>query len=88
MNKKELAAQVAEQTGMTVVGALKAIDAVFQTIRKSLEENESTVIVGFGSFSVMTRAQRRGVNPVTKEVILIPSRRAVKFTASKIIEVK
>lgn len=88
MTKKELTAQVAGRTGLTNVVSLKAIDALFGIIQESLEKGELTTIHGFGTFSVVNRAARVGVSPVTKEKINIPARKAVKFTASKKIVIK
>jgi len=38
-------------------------------------------LLGFGSFSVVVRSARKGVNPKTKQTIHIPARKAVKFKA-------
>lgn len=88
MNKKELAAQVAKTTGLTAEVASKVIDIVFGTIKEGLEKGQPTTLVGFGSFKVNNRAARNGINPTTKQVIVIPARKVVKFTASKNIGVK
>ncbi|MEG1634652.1 MAG: HU family DNA-binding protein [Rikenellaceae bacterium] len=88
MNKKELTAQVAMQTGLTSIVVLKTIDSVFETIKNGLEKGESTTLMGFGSFTVSSRKERRGINPSTKESIIIPARKVVKFSPSKTIEVK
>lgn len=88
MNKKELSAEVAKQTGLTVTAASQAIDAVFSTIKESLTEGEPTILKGFGNFSISSRTARQGVNPATKQPMTIPARKVVKFTASKSIELK
>ncbi|MEG1543298.1 MAG: HU family DNA-binding protein [Tannerellaceae bacterium] len=88
MNKRELTACVARKTGLTNTVLAKAVDAVFQSIKESLENSESTTIVGFGSFSIIDRAERMGINPSTKQPITIPARKAVKFSASKAITIK
>lgn len=86
MNKRSLAVKVAKQTGLSISLASKVIDVVFQTIGKSIEDDEHTTIHGFGSFSAVQRAERKGVNPVTKEYITIPERKVVRFIASKKIK--
>lgn len=88
MNKKELAAKVAKQTGETIVNATKNIDAVFQAIKESATAGNSTTIQGFGSFSVSNRAERQGISPSTKKSIVIPARKVMKFKPSKSIEIK
>jgi DNA-binding protein HU-beta len=88
MNKKELSAKVAKQTGLTVTTVSQAIDVVFSTIKENLIEGESTMLQGFGTFSVSSRSERKGVNPSTKQPMIIPARKMVKFTVSKSIEIK
>ncbi|MEG1650074.1 MAG: HU family DNA-binding protein, partial [Rikenellaceae bacterium] len=83
MNKKELTNKVATQIGLTTVVASRTIDAVFKTIKEGLEHGNSTTIMGFGCFSVGSRAERKGVNPSTKESITIPAHKVVKFSSSK-----
>lgn len=88
MNKKELTARVASKTGLTNATSANVIDAVFQTIQENLENNQSTVLKGFGSFTITNHAQRMGVNPSTKQLMTIPARRVGKFNASKTIIIK
>lgn len=88
MNKKELAAKVARQTGLTLSDTAKSIDAVFQTIKEEVVKGSSMTIKGFGSFSVSNRSERRGVNPSTKEPMTIPARKAMKFKPCKGIKIK
>lgn len=88
MNKRSLAINVAKETGLSISAASKVIDAVFQTIGKSTENGEYTTIHGFGSFSSVLRAERKGVNPVTKQAIVIPERKVVRFVPSKKIKLK
>lgn len=88
MNKKDLTAQVASKTGLTQVAASRAIDAIFGSIQEYLENSKQIIIQGFGTFSVSNHAARNGINPLTKKPIIIPARKAVKFSASKKIVVK
>lgn len=88
MNKKELTIQVAKTTGLTAEVASKVIDAVFGAIKEGLKKGETTTIIGFGSFMIKNCAARNGINPGTKQPIKIPARKAVKFSASKNIEIK
>ncbi|WP_442880899.1 HU family DNA-binding protein [Bacteroides sp.] len=73
---------------MTLVTASKAVDAVFDTIRGSLGNGDSTTIQGFGSFTISTRAERRGVNPSIKQPMTFATRKVAKFTVSKGLEIK
>ena len=81
MTKTELAAKVAESTGMTKKDAAAAVNAVFEEITKALVNGDKVQLVGFGSFSVKTRPAHLGINPASKKKIEIAASRAPKFTA-------
>lgn len=38
-------------------------------------------LIGFGTFAVVEKGERTGINPATKEKITIPARKAIKFKA-------
>ena len=81
MNKTEFVNAVAAKAGMSKVDGKKAVEAVIQTIAGEMKKGGKVAILGFGSFSVVRKAARKGVNPKTKEVIDIPARKVVKFKA-------
>ena len=88
MNRTELAAAVAEKTGMTKVDAKKAVDAALQAIEGALVANEQVALLGFGTFAVVERPERQGVNPSTGEKITIAAKKAVKFKAGAALNAK
>ena len=81
MNKTELVAKIAEGAGMSKVDAKKALDATLDAIKKAVKKSDKVALVGFGTFSVTKRDERKGINPATKEVITIPAKKVVKFKA-------
>ena len=68
MKKNELITVVAEKTGMTKKNAAVAVDAVLDTITDALASGDKVSLVGFGAFSVRTRAARTGVNPAAAKL--------------------
>ena len=90
MNKTEFIDAVAATAGMSKVNSKKAVDAVIETIVSEMKEGGKVAITGFGSFSVVEKAARKGVNPRTNEAINIPARKIVKFKAgadlTKVVE--
>ncbi len=82
MNKQELVAAVAEKANMTKREAAKAVEAVIDVVKEALAKGESVRIIGFGTFMVRERGERRGRNPRTREEITIPARKAPVFKAS------
>ena len=59
------------------------VGAVIDTITKTLSRGEEVAITGFGTFRVVKRAARMGVNPKTGEKIQIAASTAPKFKAGK-----
>jgi len=79
MNKAELVEEVANQTGLTKRTSREAVDAMISAITDSLAREERVTLVGLGSFQVMERKARRGVNPQTRGTIQIPAKKVPKF---------
>ena len=59
------------------------MDAITSAITDTLAMNERVTLVGVGTFQVMERKARRGVNPQTREAINIPAKKVPKFKAGK-----
>lgn len=83
MNKNELVAAVADDSGLSKADAAKAVDAVFDSITGALKKGDEVRLVGFGTFAVSSRAATKGRNPRTGEEIDIPASKQPKFKAGK-----
>ncbi|MFQ5835528.1 MAG: HU family DNA-binding protein [bacterium] len=83
MNKAELVEEVANQTGLTKKTSGEAVDATISAITDCLVRGEKVTLVGFGTFRVMERKARKGVNPQTRETIQIPAKKVPKFVPGK-----
>ena len=86
MNKQELIAKVAKDTGSSKAGAAAAVDSLIDGISKSLKKGDSITFVGFGTFKTAQRKARTARNPQTGESIKIPKRRVVRFSAGKALK--
>ena len=73
MNKAELIAALAEQTGISKKDADVSVNAFEEIVQKELKKGEKVAIAGFGTFDVSTRKAREGRNPHTGESIKIPA---------------
>jgi len=49
----------------------------------ALARKEEVTLVGFGTFQVIERKARKGVNPQTRETIQIPAKNVPKFVPGK-----
>ena len=83
MNKSELVEAVQKSLGgdTSKAAAEAAVAAVLEGITKGVKKDKSVQLIGFGTFSVVKRAARTGVDPRTGEKIKIKASKAVKFKA-------
>jgi DNA-binding protein HU-beta len=86
VNKNDLIAEVSTETGLSKGDAARAVDAVFDSITKSLKKGTEVRLVGFGTFVVTKRAASEGRNPRTGEKIKIPASKQPKFKAGKALK--
>jgi DNA-binding protein HU-beta len=83
MNKGELAAAVADRANLSKSQATTAVDAVFDVISERLRAGDEVRVLGFGNFSVASRAASTGRNPQTGEAIQIKASKQAKFKPGK-----
>ena len=86
MNKSDLIAAVAAKTGETKKNAEASINALIDVIAESLKDGEKIQVVGFGSFEVRERAERKGRNPQTGKEMKIAAKKAPVFKAGKALK--
>ncbi|WP_295680459.1 HU family DNA-binding protein [uncultured Nevskia sp.] len=86
MNKSELIAAVADQSGLTKADAGNAIDALVEVIGQALKENDKVSLVGFGTFAIRERAARTGRNPKTGATLNITASKNPSFKAGKALK--
>jgi DNA-binding protein HU-beta len=82
MNKKDLVDEVSKVTGGKKE-AESAVECVLDTIKNALKKGDKVTLTGFGSFSVATRAARKGRNPRTGEEIKIKESKVPRFSPAK-----
>ena len=85
MNKGDLINEVAKVTS-TKKEAAAAVDCVLATITKSLKKKNAVTLVGFGTFKVVKRAARKGINPQTGETLTIKEGKTPKFYPFKALK--
>ena len=83
MNKQDLIAKIAQDTGITKTNATAAVESFFDGITKSLKKGDQVSFVGFGTFKISNRKARIARNPQTGVAIKIPKRRVPRFSAGK-----
>lgn len=83
MNKAELVDQVAGKTGMTKKDTEEFVNTFIRCVEEALQAGDKVQLVGFGTFEVRDRQERKGRNPQTGAVIDIPATRVPAFKAGK-----
>jgi DNA-binding protein HU-beta len=86
MNKQDLIGTVADVAGLSKGDAVRAVEAVFDTISTALKRGDEVRLVGFGTFSVTRRKASVGRNPRTKEPMSIKASNQPKFRAGKVLK--
>ena len=86
MNKTELVAAAAAKAELSKKDAEAAVNADFDSVKDALAEGDKVSLIGFGTFSVKTRAARTGLNPRTKETIEIPESKVPAFKAGSALK--
>jgi DNA-binding protein HU-beta len=86
MNTTQLVNNVAKTTGLTKVQAKAVVTTIFSNIKTAVKKGQTVAINDFGSYKIVKRKARNGINPSTKEKIKIPARKVVKFSASKALK--
>ncbi len=83
MNKAELIAQIADKADVSKAQSEKLLNATLDSINDGLTKDGNLTLVGFGTFTVVKRAARKGRNPQTGKTIKIPAKNVVKFKPGK-----
>ncbi len=87
MKKQDLVEVVMKAGSIEVKKTATAVvDAIFDTVTKTLSKGEEVAIAGFGTFKVSKRAAREGINPRTGEKIHIAASIKPKFRAAKALK--
>lgn len=81
MNKAELINAIAEKAELTKAQAKSALDATLEAISEAVAKDDKVALIGFGTFAVVEKGERTGINPSTKQKITIPAKKVVKFKA-------
>lgn len=59
------------------------LESFIKSVEKSLKKNQSVVLTGFGTYTVMKRKARVGINPATGSKMTIPAKKVPKFKPGK-----
>jgi len=83
MTKADLIEEVSRVTELTRKDAEVIVEAIFDSVVRSLREGDKIEIRGFGSFRTRQRQPRVGRNPKTGFRVEVPAKRIPFFKPSK-----
>ncbi len=86
MNKAKLVETMAKLTKLPKTTCRECLEGFITVVSNSLKGGKPVVLTGFGTFMVMKRKKRIGVNPATGEKMEIAAKRVPKFKAGKALK--
>jgi DNA-binding protein HU-beta len=87
MTKDELVTKIAQDAGISKKAAGLALNALVAAIHDALKRKDGAIrLSGLGTFKVVQRQSRNGINPQTKKKIKIPATKVPRFSASKALK--
>lgn len=81
LTKSQIAAAIAEKTGVTKKNAVEILDYLADLAYKNAKN--TFTLPGIGKLVLVNRKARIGRNPATGESIKIPAKKVVKFRVAK-----
>jgi DNA-binding protein HU-beta len=81
LSKSQIAAELAEQNGITKKTAVDILDQLAAMAYK--QAKNTFTLPGVGKLVLVNRKARTGRNPATGETINIPAKKVVKFRVAK-----
>ena len=86
MNKSQLIKSVAEKSDLSQKQVSEALSLIEAALIESLKAGEKVQLSGFGTFEVRERAERKGRNPKTGEVVTVPACKYLAFVSAKAVK--
>lgn len=83
MNKEEFTTFLAKNSSITKKAADDIINAFTSAVIESFAQGESVNLVGFGSFYAIDIKEREGINPKTREKMMISAYKQPGFKAGQ-----
>ena len=88
MNKTQLIDVVAKNANLKKKDAELAVTAALDAITAALAAGDKVQLVGFGTFEVRARAEKKARNPQTGAEITVPATKVPAFKAGAALKAK
>lgn len=88
MNNKEFIAELSRKFGYTNKDTAQLVSSVLSIMTQELQEGNTIVLQGFGTFEVKKKLERVSVNPATQQRMLIPPKLVLSYKPSATLKEK
>ena len=82
ITKIEITKILSQKTGLSSLYSKKILNDLIQIIIKQVKDN-NLILKNIGTFKIISKNERIGRNPKTKEQFLIKKRKSISFISSK-----
>ena len=86
MNKTEFIKALASKANLSLKDAQASVDVFIEVIAYALKEGDKVAIAGLGTFELKEKAERKGINPLTKEDITIPASKSPSLKVGRLFK--
>ncbi|MBN2694705.1 HU family DNA-binding protein [bacterium] len=83
MTKKELIEYISDTIGFQKQKSGEIVEIFFNSIKKNVKKDKTIKIVNFGTLKFVQGKLRKGINPITREIITFSSESKIKFIPSQ-----
>lgn len=82
MNKEQLVAAVADDSGVDARTVHRVLSSLFDTVVRTVADGDDVAITNFGTWRAVDCPERLAHNPRTMQRIAVPARRMMRFRVS------
>ncbi|OGB86535.1 hypothetical protein A3J41_01435 [candidate division TM6 bacterium RIFCSPHIGHO2_12_FULL_38_8] len=86
MNKADLIEHMSKVSKQPRAVCKVLLESFISSVGSALKQNKEVALTGFGTFVVMRRKSRVGVNPATGKKMQIPAKNVPKFRPGKALK--
>jgi DNA-binding protein HU-beta len=87
MTKAEVVNRMAEEAGITKKAAATALNALVTAVHETLKQKDGKIRISeLGTFRVVKKKARTGVNPQTRQKIKIAAAKVPRFSAARALK--
>jgi len=88
LRKKDVIKEIATRTEFGQKEIKEVLNTYHAVIKETILSGQNFTLSGVGSLQIRQRQARQGFNPITKEKIQIPERKAVKFKPTREVKLE